>query len=58
MNSQEMMKCKAKPGYWWENVAKIDEQPDWREVPVPHNPIRNGEIFGQDERSFLARQYK
>lgn len=56
MNSQEMMKSKAKPGYWFVNIAKLDEQPNWQEQVKPYET--RGTIFGYDQAEFLAKQYK
>lgn len=56
MTSQEMMRAKAKPGYWFINVAKIDQEPDWQErikTPEPSNTL-----FGYDVAEFMAKQYR
>ena len=60
MNSQEMMKCTAKPGYWFVNVAKVDEPPNWVEQIMPETVDVNApnNIFGYEEKAFLQRQYK
>lgn len=57
MTSQEMMKATAKPGYWWRNIAAIDEQPNWVEEVAPHQ-TEPGLLFGYPEKGFLAKQYK
>ena len=33
--SEEMNKIKLKPGYWWENVAKLGSKPRWKMVKKP-----------------------
>jgi len=56
MNSKQMMKTTAKPGYIWNNIAPLGEKPDWIEaVEIPNN---DGKLFGYDEKEFLAKQYK
>ena len=48
-----------KPGYCWTNVAPLGEKSDWRETVAPwNNQPREGELFGYDEKSFMAKQYK
>lgn len=56
MTTQEMMKATAKPGYWFYNVANVDETPDWREQVKP--PETNDLIFGYTPTALLAKQYK
>lgn len=56
MTSQEMMKEKCKPGYWFENVAKVGKPQNWIQVPIPHSS--QGTIFDYEEKAFLNRQYK
>lgn len=60
MTSQEMMKSKHKPGYWFENIAPLGKKPDWREVVKPFNGDENGDpkLFGYDVNEFMAKQYK
>jgi len=57
MNSQEMMKTKAKPGYWWINKSNLGESPNWEQEPEPHKE-EPGTIFGYEEKEFLRKQYK
>lgn len=56
MTSQEMMKAKCKPGYWFVNVAPVDGSPDWHEQVEPHRT--DGTLFGYTEKEFLAKQYR
>jgi hypothetical protein len=56
MTSQEMMKATAKPGYWFVNVANVDEPQNWQEQIQPHD--FGDTIFGYDRKEFMARQYK
>lgn len=56
MTSQEMMKAKCKPGYWWVNVAPLDESPDWQAQVAPLKP--DDKLFGYDVKEFMAKQYK
>ena len=56
MTSQEMMKATAKPGYWWVNVANVDQPQNWQEQVKPHES--RGLLFGYEEKEFLAKQYK
>lgn len=56
MTSQEMMRTALKPGYWWQNMAAVDQMPDWQMVVAPHNT--SGKLFGYEESEFLAKQYK
>ena len=55
MTTQEMMRARAKPGYWWVNVAKIDEAPDWVEQVKPHE---SNLLFGYEPEVLMAKQYK
>ena len=55
MTTQEMMRTNAKPGYWWVNVARIDEAPDWVEQVQPHE---SGLLFGYEPEVLMAKQYK
>ena len=56
MTSQEMMRTPCKPGYWWQNIAAIDQAPNWQMVVVPHST--DGKLFGYEEKAFLAKQYR
>lgn len=56
MTTQEMMKTTAKPGYWWVNVAAVDQPQNWQEQPKPHEP--SGLLFGYEPAALLAKQYK
>lgn len=61
MTTQEMMKAKAKPGYWFVNIAPIDQPQNWVEQVMPPDVNPNGydgKLFGYDEKEFLAKQYK
>lgn len=59
MTSQEMMKCKARPGYWFVNIAKVDAPQNWVEQPIPYQAdINSDTIFGYEQKAFLDRQYK
>jgi hypothetical protein len=63
MTSQEMMKAKDTPGHCWTNIAAIDEEPNWVEIPSPHGPHSDpnygfGKLFGYDQDEFLTKQYK
>jgi hypothetical protein len=59
MTSQEMMKAKAKPGYWFVNVAPLGDEPDWIEQRVPYfDPLADRKLFGYDAKEFMQRQYK
>ena len=55
MTTQEMMRAKARPGYWWVNTAKIDEAPDWVEQVAPREPNL---LFGHEPAVLMAKQYK
>lgn len=57
MTSQEMMKTKAKPGYWWVNKASLGEAPNWKQEIKPYE-VKPGTIFGYEEKAFFRRQYK
>jgi hypothetical protein len=56
MTSEEMMKAKHKPGYWWVNVAPLGSKPNWQEQVKPVSQA--GKIFGYDAAEFMAKQYK
>jgi hypothetical protein len=56
MTSQEMMRATAKPGYWFVNVANVDEPQNWQEQIQPYDS--GDTIFGYDRKEFMARQYK
>lgn len=56
MTTQEMMKAKAKPGYWFVNVANVDQPQDWQEQVKPYEA--SGLLFGYEEKEFMAKQYK
>jgi hypothetical protein len=56
MTSQEMMKTKAKPGYWWVNVAPLGSKPNWQEQVSPLRKTKT--LFGYDVKEFMAKQYK
>jgi hypothetical protein len=59
MTSQEAMRHTCKPGHRLQNVANVDETPDWREVPQPpHCDPNRFELFGYEQSEFLAKQYK
>lgn len=48
-----------KSGYCWQNVAPLGEKPEWKEVVAPWDcHPREGELFGYDEKTFMAKQYK
>ena len=51
-----MMKAKAKPGYWFVNVANVDQPQDWQEQVKPYES--SGLLFGYEEKEFMAKQYK
>jgi len=55
MTSQEMMKAKLKPGYWFVNVAPLGEKPIWTEQVAPHTSTH---LFGYEPSKLLAKQYK
>lgn len=55
MTSKEMMRAEAKPGYWFVNVARLGERPDWQERVAPHD---SGLLFGHRPSDLLAMQYK
>jgi len=56
MTSQEMMRTKLPPGYWFWNVSLNGEKPDWRIQPMP--PENRELLFGYPEKEFLAKQYR
>ena len=56
MTSQEMMRAKAPPGYWFVNVARIDADPDWVLQVMP--PEENNLLFGYEQKEFLQKQYE
>lgn len=55
MTSQQMMHSKCKPGYWFVNVAKVNEPQDWKVQPIPH---KIESLFGYAPKVLLAKQYK
>lgn len=55
MTTKEMMKTKAKPGYWFVNVANLGDAPNWVEQVQPH---QSGLLFGYEPQVLLAKQYK
>lgn len=63
MTSKEMFKSKAKPGFMFTNIAAIDAEPNWVEVPSVFGPqsdpnYGHGMLFGMPQAQFLAKQYK
>jgi hypothetical protein len=63
MTTQEMMRAKARPGFFFTDIAPMNEPADWREVPSPHGPHSDpnygfGTIFGYDQAAFLKRQHR
>lgn len=59
MTSQEMMRATASAGYWFVNKASIGQAPNWvsEKAPPDCDPNRS-ELFGYDEKAFLAKQYR
>lgn len=60
MTSKEMMHTTCKNGQHFENIARLGENPDWvlRDYPLESVDPSVNYIFGDEEKSFLARQYK
>ena len=56
MTTKEMFKTPCKPGYWFVNVARVDESPRWVQQPKPVDTT--GTLFGYEARAFMARQYR
>lgn len=58
MTTQEMMKTKSSLG-GWENIAALDEEPNWVEARPPQTIDPNHRtLFGYEEAEFLAKQYR
>lgn len=61
MTSQELRHAPPlAPGYWYVNVARVDQTPDWRVQPKPPGGSPNDEptLFGYDAKEFMAKQYR
>lgn len=56
MSTQEMMRARHRPGYWWINVAALGEAPDWREQVAPLQA--DDRLFGYERDEFMAKQYR
>jgi hypothetical protein len=46
-----------KPGYCWQNISLIGEDPMWQEVVAPWI-AEDCKLFGYDESTFMAKQYR
>jgi hypothetical protein len=62
MTSQEMMKAKAKPGYWFVNIAAVDQPQNWQEQVMPDSESDPNygiqKLFGYETKAFMAKQYR
>ena len=46
-----------KPGYCWQNVAPLGENPKWVEVVAPWS-LQSDKLFGHEPAALLAKQYR